>query len=188
LEHFKKTKYFKYLLQNHNEIDKERLDFNNTIIELLNRKTDELGTILKCHLIIEFYIDNYLRVANPAIVKWKDSRLSFSQKLELIHNDKTPIGVYYPAIKCFNSIRNKFSHKISYVIQEDDYREIEKIMFIWYKASGKPLLSGIKLIEDFTVWVCANINMMISGIDKHSKILGLSGYLEWLKEMQNEEI
>lgn len=188
MEQLKKTKYFRYLIENQHELDKEYVDFNNTIVGLLNKKTDELGTILKCHLIIEFYIDNYLQVANPTILKWKNSRLSFNQKIELINNNRTAIGIFYPAIKSFNSLRNKFAHKIFYVIQEEDYNEIKKVMHVWYEASGKPASCGIKLIEDFTVSVCANINVIIMGIDKHSKNLGLSGYLEWLKEMQSEDI
>ena len=59
------TKYFKYFLTNFKEIDSERIRFNQDISGLLNRQVDELGTILKCHLIIEFYIDNYLEVAYP---------------------------------------------------------------------------------------------------------------------------
>lgn len=158
LDDFKKSKYFNYLLKNFKEVDKERIEFNKEVLTLLNRQTDELGTILKCHLVIEYYIDNYLKSAYPTVLNWESSRLTFNQKLELINNNRTPVGMYYSSIKCLNSLRNKFSHKISYVIEKKDYREIEDIMRIWKNALNEPVPEGLDLIESFTIWVCGNIN------------------------------
>jgi hypothetical protein len=185
-EDFKKTKYFKYLLDNHAEIDKNCYVFNSEMLSLLNKQTDDLGSILKCHLIVEYYIDKYLKAAYPTIVKWKEARLTFAQKLELLSNDKTSIGIYYPAIKALNTIRNKFSHNFQYNIETKDYEEIKKIMYAWYKAFGKPLLKDIELIKDFTVWLCANIDTLTNGINKHSKMFGISGYLNWIEKMQTD--
>lgn len=184
VDNFEKSKYFNYLLEHIKELDKERIEFNDEILKLLDKKTDELGSILKCHLIIEYYIDNYLKIAYPTILNWQSSRLTFSQKLELINNSKTPIGMYYQAIKCLNSIRNKFSHKISYTIEKKDYKEIEEIMTIWKNALNEPVPEGMALIENFTLWVCGNINGMINGINRQTKNLGLSAYLQWLEDMQ----
>lgn len=178
IEDFKKTKYFKYLLENHDEIDKERLAFNSEVLNLLNKQTDDLGTVLKCHLIVEYYIDKYLKAAYPTITKWKESRFTFAQKLELVNNDKTSIGIYYPAVKCLNTIRNKFSHNLHYTIASKDYDEIKRIMYAWYKAFGKPMLKDIELIKDFTLWFCANTDTLTNGINKHSRAFGISGYLD----------
>lgn len=184
IKNFKRTKYFNYLLENSSKIDNERIEFNAEIFALLNRQLDELGTILKCHLIIENYIDRYLMAAYPTVVAWEQVRLSFSQKLELINCKSTPVAIYYPAIKCLNSIRNKFSHRISYQVERKDYEEIETIMTVWYNALNEPVLQHMKLIEHFTVWVCGNLNSIINGINTHSKKLGLPSYLEWLRSMQ----
>jgi len=183
VDDFKKSKYFNYLLKNLKELEKERINFNEEVLGLLNRKTDEFGFVLKCHLIIEYYIDSYLKTAYPSILNWQSSRLTFSQKLELINNNRTPIGVYYQGIKCLNSIRNKFSHRISYVIEKKDYKEIEEIMTIWKNASNEPVPEGLALIESFTLWVCGNIDGMINGINRTNS-LGLSAYLKWLEDMQ----
>ena len=187
VEDYTKTKYFKYLLNNHKEIDRERISFNKEILELLNRKVDELGTILKCHLILEFYIDKYLEAAYPTVTNWQNSRLTFAQKLEIINNSKTPIGMYYSSIKCLNSLRNKFSHKISYKVEDKDYKEITEIMTCWYDALGDPVLKGMELIENFTIWVCGSINGMINGINKETKNFGLPAYLHWLENMQQPD-
>ena len=186
-EEFKSSKYFKYLLENSDELDRERIQFNEEIRELLNRETDELGTVLKCHLIIEYYIDLYLRVAYPTVLNWEKTRLTFNQKLELINNHRTPLGMYYDSIKCLNKIRNKFSHQILYVIQSNDYREIEDIMTVWKNAFNEPVPKGLELIESFTVWICGSINNMINGINKHAKDSGLPGYLKWLQVMNEKD-
>lgn len=183
---FKKTKYFKYLLDNFKEIENNRDEFNKEISKFLTSQTDDLGVVLKCHLTIEYYIDKYLAVAYPTIQNWQSTRLSFSQKLELINNSKTPICMYYQGIKSLNNIRNKFSHKLTYKIEKNDFKEIEKTMSVWYTAMGETPAKNMKLIQRFTTWVCGSINSYINGINKQSKELGLSGYLKWLDSMQEE--
>ncbi len=41
---------------------------------------EELGYFLSCHLIIEHYIDEYLKVQYENL-SWEDCKLTFSQKL-----------------------------------------------------------------------------------------------------------
>ena len=180
-----KSKYFKYLIDNAESIDKDRIEFNDKIISLLDSKTDELGTVLKCHLIIEHYIDEYLANSYPTIKSWDKARLTFNHKLELINNPHTVVGMLYPGIKCINSLRNKFSHKLAFKIEKRDFKEISEIMTIWNNALGKPIPQGLRLIGEFTIWTCGNLNSMTQGIKKHSPNTGLSGYLEWLKEMNS---
>ena len=136
---FKKTKYFKYLADNMDLMEKQRVEFNKKILPLLNSQTDELGLILKCHLIIEHYIDEFLIVAYPTIKSWARIRLTFNQKLELINDPQTVLGMVYPSIKCLNTLRNKFSHKLAYKIKTEDYKEIKVLMTIWFNAAGDPI-------------------------------------------------
>lgn len=188
MEHdFKDTKYFKYLFENLDKLESERLDFNNKILLLLNSKTDELGLVLKCHLIIEHYIDEFLIAAYPTVNNWSTLRLTFSQKIDLIDTPNTIMKMAYSSIKCLNSLRNKFSHRLAYKIKDEDYREIKDILTIWYKAAGEPVPEGIKILEKYTVWICAILNGMIIGIKKETPELGLSGYLDWLNKMTKSE-
>jgi hypothetical protein len=184
---FKETKYFKYLSNNLDMIEQERIEFNKKILSLLNNQTDELGLILKCHLIIEHYIDEFLINAYPTIKSWDKVRLTFNQKLELIINPQTTMGMASSSIKCLNTLRNKFSHKLAYKIKEDDYKEITQLMTIWYNAAKEPVPKGLQLIEKFTMWVCANLNSMTEGIKKQSPELGLPGYTKWLNKMTKQK-
>jgi len=185
LEDFKKSKYYQYLFENHQEVFKDGDAFNAQIQELFSQKTDEMGTVLKCHLIVEYYIDQLLEAGYPTI-KWKPVNLNFSKKLEMINTPGTAVGViYYPAIKKLNTIRNKFAHNLAYELQESDLSELRISMDLWEKARGQSAGSGIQLIREFTVWVCGNISILTTGIKKHTPKTGLTGYLEWLSDMQS---
>lgn len=177
------TKYFKYLVDNADAIDKNRLAFNDKIIDLLNSTGDELGVVLKCHLIIEHYIDEFLIIAYPTIENFDKIRMTFSQKLELINNSRTILGMSYQAIKSLNAVRNRFSHRLGYKIKESDYVEIKKLMKIWNDSLGKSTPDGLQLIQQFTLWICSNLDSLTLGIKKETPQLGLGGYLDWLNKM-----
>jgi len=183
---FTETKYFKYLTQNSDLLEKQRLEFNDKIISLLKSQSDELGLVLKCHLIIEHYIDELFNVAYPTIKVWKKARLNFSQKLELINTPHTIMETAYTSLKSLNTLRNKFSHKIAYVIKDEDYSEIKEFVSAWYKAGGYAIPEGPRIIENYTLLICANIDTMINGIRNESPELGLPGYLEWLDKMNDK--
>jgi hypothetical protein len=79
-----------------------------------------LGYLLSCHLIIEHYLDEYLKVGYPSL-DWDAARHTFSQKVALLSNFK--ISEKYdciPAIKHLNSLRNKLSHNIAFRIEAKD--------------------------------------------------------------------
>jgi hypothetical protein len=183
---FRTTKYFRYLIDKAEVLDSERITFNKAILLLLSSKTDELGTVLKCHLIIEHYIDEYLTAAYPAVTKLKSVRLTFNQKIELINDPRTIGGLAYAAIKCLNLLRNKFSHKLAHRIEESDYIQIHELMSAWNSAAGKRVPAGLQLIQEFTVWLCGSLYAMQQGILRETPKLGLSGYLAWLEKMTKE--
>ncbi|HEV7333646.1 MAG TPA: hypothetical protein VGN63_21610 [Flavisolibacter sp.] len=187
VEEFQKTDYSKYMVENNNVLEQEHQEFNKKIIELFDRRADVLGRVLKCHLIIEHYIDSYLESAFPTITHWKESRLSFSQKMHLIYNEHVSISMYFSAIKELNTIRNQFAHNLEYDIKEGDTSAIKTVMYAWYSALGKNELDGIALIEDFTLWFCGNLNILINGMRRHAESGGIAGYLTWVKDMTSRK-
>ena len=79
-----------------------------------------LGYFLSCHLIIEHYLDEYLKICHSEL-NWDAARQTFGQKVALLSNFK--VSEKYdciPAIKHLNSLRNKFSHDIEFNIQAHD--------------------------------------------------------------------
>lgn len=79
-------------------------------VESLNHEA--LGYFLSCHLIIEHYMDEYLKTQYLNL-DWDAAKLTFGQKVQLL--SKFKISDKYdciPAIKHLNSIRNRLSHNI----------------------------------------------------------------------------
>ncbi len=180
---FTKSRYFRYIIDNNAIFDEERKSFNLDIGSFLGSNSSDLGSLLKYHLTIEYYIDEYLSAAYPTITNYRSARLTFIQKLELLYAESTPTAFYYSALRNLNSIRNRFSHNIHYQLSTEDFKDIQRVMHAWYIALEKPLLSDMELIADFTVWICAHLHFTTTAIKKISPSLGLPGYLEWLSSM-----
>jgi hypothetical protein len=93
-------------------------DGNVTWQRLENVDYELLGYFLSCHLIIEHYLDEYLKTRYPTL-DWDTSKQTFAQKVSLLTTDNYPEKYNsIPAIKHLNSLRNKFSHNIDFKITE----------------------------------------------------------------------
>jgi hypothetical protein len=180
----KRDKYFEYLLSQSARYEVEVQEFNQKIKVLLNDPVDTMGIILKCNLIIENYIDDYLKSAYPTInFEFKD-RLTYNQKIELIDNKKMNFHMFINGVKELNSIRNKYAHNLYYKVQPNTFSEITKIITIWNNAAGKKVNDGIQLIIDFTVYMCMFLFASKNEISLNGSGLGLPKYFEWLDEMK----
>ena len=83
---------------------------------LENLDYELLGYFLSCHLIIEHYLDEYLKTCYPKL-DWDASKQTFGQKVALLATDNYPDKYNsIPAIKHLNSLRNKLSHNIDFKI------------------------------------------------------------------------
>jgi hypothetical protein len=142
-----------------------------------------MAIILKCHLIIEHYIDEYIKIAFPSIENIEKMNLRFASKIEMITNPKTQFELYYKSLKQMNSLRNKFAHNLCYRISKTDIGEIALIMDAWNNAGGNPLTAGIDLIKQYTMWFCSSVFAITKMIAKETKELGASGYIKWMEEM-----
>lgn len=180
------TKYFKYLLENHEAIDAERDQFDIEFSSMIKQKTDEMSVVLKCHLISEYYIDKYLRSAFPSISAFDELKLSFSHKLKMIHCNNSHFSYYNNAITELNRLRNKFAHNLAYTICDNDIKEMKNVMYAWADALEKDRKEGVSLIVDFVVWYCSGINTIICEISRNANGLGVMGYLKWLHEITQE--
>lgn len=120
---------------------------NERYKKLFNRDTEHIGRILKCHLIIESYIDKYIAEHNK-IENMKELRLSFYQKASLIPKNGTSTSVVRPGILQVNSIRNKFSHNMGVSIQDEDLSAINTVLAFARPETAQ--MSYVERIEAFT--------------------------------------
>lgn len=84
---------------------------------------DDLGLVLKCHLITEDALSRYLQDAK-GLANIDKARLSFSQKAELIDSSDGLIFSKKGALKQLNKVRNKFGHNFAMELTIDDMGEI----------------------------------------------------------------
>ena len=89
-----------------------------------------LATVLRCHLVAEHFLSEYLAAANPAVVDWDGARLTFAQKLALAENAMSAVAFITPGLACLNRARNRFSHRLDVVLDSTDLGPIEEIMRI----------------------------------------------------------
>jgi hypothetical protein len=72
------------------------------------------GYFLTCHLVIEHYMDEYLKTTLPQL-DWEKSRLSFGQRINLLRWEALVRDQKFdpiPAIKHMNTLRNKINYRL----------------------------------------------------------------------------
>jgi len=124
---------------------------HKNFFSLYNSEHDILGRVLKCHLIIEHYIDK-VNLKDQKYSNFKSlNNLSFYQKIHLIPFVTKNDELIFTGLKEINNIRNKLSHKLQFDIETIETPSIntitEKLLHI---DKGK---SKIELIESFTVFI-----------------------------------
>jgi len=128
------------------------------IIELSNKDHDTRGKILKQHLIIEHFINEYIKY-HYSDVKDLDGLLvmHFYKKMMLFKKEEVD-KVTFDALKEFNSIRNKYSHDISFEVNKKDISNI--LLYLKsseFKNRDNENKEIVNILEDFTFSICGFI-------------------------------
>jgi len=124
---------------------------NDRFKALVARDHDLLGRVLKCHLVIEHYINQFLR-EHYRISDLDEVRLSFFQKAKLLPSSESSAAFVKPGILELNSIRNKFGHRINASIANRDLNAINEVLRIARRGTKFP--GAIEKIEAFTTIAC----------------------------------
>jgi hypothetical protein len=82
-----------------------------------------MGYLLSCHLVIEHWMDEWLKARYPEL-DWESARLTFEKRCavlnkcdwEALPGDENPLLV----IKHLNSLRNRFGHRVNYKLTSED--------------------------------------------------------------------
>ncbi|ANQ20244.1 hypothetical protein BA893_00580 [Vibrio natriegens] len=112
-----------------------------------------VGFYLSCHLIVEHYLDEFIKAHGDGNFNWSEVRLTFSQKIKLLSKHSSfeaynPI----PSLKCFNSLRNKLAHNLNFVIEPDDLKPLEQ--FLSDAGIDSDLDTPVKIIDQYMFMVC----------------------------------
>lgn len=133
------------------EIEEHFNEENEHFKALFAREHDTLGRVLKCHLIVEHYLDRFL-TAHYGIADIEGVRLTFFQKAQLLPSQRTAASFVKPGILRLNAIRNRCGHELSTQVRDDDLGAINEVLAI--ARCGVAFADAIHRIEAFTTVAC----------------------------------
>ena len=118
---------------------------------LFNSDHIGIGRIMRCHLVSEKYIEEYL-TKKLNIANISDARLSYYQKAMLLPDGGYPPMLVKPGLLKLHNIRNRFAHNLYSNVSVEELESMTRIMQI----SGRKTqdIEAIKLIESFTTLAC----------------------------------
>jgi hypothetical protein len=109
------------------EIEKHFEHENDQFKALMAEDHDTLGQVLKCHLIVEHYLDRFLSV-HFGIDDISSVKLSFFQKARLLPDHASAAAFVKPGILKLNQIRNQFGHRLRAELHRGQFGPINEIL------------------------------------------------------------
>ena len=124
---------------------------NEKFKEFLRSDHTNMGRIMRCHLISENYIEEYLR-KKLDIANISDARLSYYQKAMLLPDRGFPPMLVKPGLLKLHQIRNRFAHNLHSSVSAHELESMTGIMQI----SGRETkdIEAVELVESFTTLAC----------------------------------
>lgn len=124
---------------------------NERFKAMMSKEHDNLGRILKCHLVIENYLDRFLS-EHYRIENLDAAKLGFFQKASLLPDGGSAAAFVKPGILKVNTIRNRFGHTLNPVLRMRDLGPISEVLRV--ARQGVEFKSPIEAIEAFTTVAC----------------------------------
>ena len=136
---------------------------NERFKALMNRDHDVLGQILKCHLIVEHYLDRFLSTKYPG-TNIEEARLTFFQKAKLLPDAGSSASFVKPGIVRLNYIRNKFGHSLEACLDPDALGPIDEVLDV--ARHGATFSNTIERIQAFTTIACTWLILPPPGLEQ----------------------
>lgn len=124
---------------------------NARFIKLMGQSHDVVGRLLKCHLVVESYLDRFLS-EHFCIENVENVKLSFFNKAMLLPDKATSAAFVKPGILRLNVLRNRVSHNLGSNITFEDLGAISEVLGI--ARTGVKFSESIEAIEAFTTVAC----------------------------------
>jgi hypothetical protein len=169
LEGFENTPLFRKMLADAPAMLKEVSTFNQQYAGLIKSDHAAVGTILRCHLVVEHYLNEYLAEAHPGISDFTAARLSFAQKLSLANHPKTVVAFIMPALKSLNKLRNELAYKLDVDLSTRVIQPIEDFVKLWNEAAGHDVPRGLAAVQNCTQVACIFLSGATGTMKRHGK-------------------
>lgn len=127
---------------------------NEMVSKLFEKEEGTIGRVLKCHLVIEKYLNDLLNFHLGPKLDLEKVRLSFNQKLFILEGISDEFFIYGKGIREINSLRNRIAHRLDYDINESNLDTCETFAKF---LSQNQNLKKIEIVEIFSYNVCVLI-------------------------------
>lgn len=135
--------------------------------QVWERDSRAIGEVLHAHIVVEHFLDRYLRHAHPT-VDFDDWRLTYDGKVRLIPKSDTRLKAYVPGLKALGRIRNKLAHELHFNIAPIDVQPMVEVAE--YKAERTSAMTQAPMnfatatpeviALDFAKWAAGTLEMM----------------------------
>jgi hypothetical protein len=124
---------------------------NARFIELIRRPHDVIGRLLKCHLIVEHYLERFLS-EQYGLENLAAAKLGFFNKAMLLPTQSSSAAFVRPGVLKLNSLRNTVGHNLDGEPAFGDLGPISDVLRI--ARPDVSFDSPIEAIEAFTTVAC----------------------------------
>jgi hypothetical protein len=131
-----------------------------------NQDVTRGAKVLRAHLVVEHFLNEYLGSVNPHLGSLGEARLSFNQKVALLGEHNPILTMLRPGIIRLNQVRNRLAHRLNVEITPDDVASFMSVPLFsaMYaarrrKPSSRPR-PPLKVLEDFAQLSAAMLQMM----------------------------
>jgi hypothetical protein len=127
---------------------------------------DLMGYVLSCHLLVEHYMDEYLKAFHPEL-EWEAAKPTFAQREALLGRLRMePNCNPVPVIKHLNALRNKFGHRLNYTPSSEDMQPF--VAYIQGITPDKPFVwkTPKEVLHLFTWMCCVAFDGLIRGLPR----------------------
>jgi hypothetical protein len=129
------------------KLDADISEFNR----LWEQDSQLIGRLLRCHLVVEFYLTRYLRFKNLALGDPDKARLSFVQKVDLADGPGLLEGELFIGLRRLNKMRNRIAHTLRAEVTDEDrmvFSGLGLFMAMRRQLAKRPVSGDSEAIED----------------------------------------
>lgn len=134
------------------EVDVWFLEQNQRFLTMMNSNHDVLGRVLKCHLVVEAFLTEFLKHRVGA-EELDAARLTFFQKASLLPEGGSGASFVRPGILKLNTIRNRLGHNPSATFSADELGPINHVLGL--ARPNTVFACPIERLEAFAAVACA---------------------------------
>ncbi|NVM91088.1 hypothetical protein FHT32_004752 [Variovorax sp. SG517] len=122
----------------------------------------ELGQVLHAHLVVEFFLTEYLKHLFPGLDMDKLG-LRYGQKVRMLPTDRSMLSAMVPGLNALGTIRNRLAHVRRVQISKDDVQAIVNVdpytTLVGFSGSiDLAVATPLEIVLSFAQWAAGSLH------------------------------